>query len=628
MTLLNAAALGTLALAVPILLLYLLKMKRQDRLVPSTILWARLAQDLQASHPFQKLRRNLLLFLQLLMLALLAFALARPAIVSSAPEGRSVALIIDTSASMKAKDAIGGTRFEEARRRAREVVDAMSADAGEAMIVAAGLRTAVRVGLTPDRLALRNALDALEPEDTAADLNPAIRLVAAALRGRSRPEVYLFSDGAGLTLEPVAGLGPIHFIRTGATGDNAAITMLDVRPASASKLSEFKAKGRLAGGKYPCQIFAGLRNFGARPIKGFVTLLHEERVAGAREVEIPAGGDATVLFEVELPAGAARLELDVDDALPSDNAAAFYLRPAKEARIALLNPRSPFFERAFMGFPFVTVHKVNEEALRSEGFDLVVSEGDVPSPLPDAPFVVFRPKGPMPDAPFAGDVEFPEIADWTREHPLLRAVDFVDVHLAASLDCKEPPPGRILMKATGGKPLAVLSQRPGRPFRLAFAFALQDSDWPLRPSFPIFAWNLVQEALESGTVAGIPFLRTGAPAILPSLGGPLRITTPSGAVIDIEDRPGGDPPLFTATTEAGVYQADWSGERRLRFACALLDERESDIAPAESIPYGTDAIKRAPGTAFRHRELWPWLAAALLLLALFEWYAFHRNLGA
>src|SRR5262245_52106166 len=169
MTLLNAAALGALALAVPIVLLYLLKLKRQDRLVPSTILWARLAQDLQASHPFQKLRRNLLLFLQLAMLALLAFALARPAMVTSAPEGRSVALILDASASMKARDAAGGTRFEEALRRAREIVDALRGDGGETMIVVAGLRTAVRVGLTSDRVALRNALDGLAPEDTASD---------------------------------------------------------------------------------------------------------------------------------------------------------------------------------------------------------------------------------------------------------------------------------------------------------------------------------------------------------------------------------------------------------------------------------------------------------------------------
>src|SRR5688572_2071593 len=481
MTLLNASALVAFSLSIPLILLYLLKLKRQDRLVPSTILWARLAQDLQASHPFQKLRRSLLLILQLLLLALLTLALARPAMVSSTPEGRTVALILDASASMKAKDGDGGTRFDEALRRAREIVEALGSDGGETMIVVSGLRTTVRVGLTSDRVALRRGLEGLTPEDTSADLNPALRLVAAALRSRSRPEVYLFSDGAGLKLEPVPGIGAIHFIRTGTTGQNAAITMLDVRPASASKLAELKEKGRLADGKTPCQIFAGLRGFGTKPVKGFVTLLHEGRTVGAREVEIPAGGDATVLFDVELPSGAARLELDVDDVLPSDNAVDFTVRPAREARIALLNPRSPFFERAFIGFPFVTVHKVNEAALRSESFDLVLSEGDVPDPLPDAPFVVFRPTGAMPDAPFAGEVEFPEIADWSREHPLLRAVDFVDVHLAASLDVKEPPAGRILVKATGGKPLAVLSQRPGRPFRLAFAFALQDSDWPLRP---------------------------------------------------------------------------------------------------------------------------------------------------
>src|SRR5207247_2530038 len=184
------------------------------------------------------------------------------------------------------------------------------------------------------------------------------------------------------------------------------------------------------------------------------------------------------LFSDRFPPGLARLALDAEDALPEDNVVHFYLRPPREARIALLGVRSPFIEWAFRSFPFVEVVRADAGALKTQGFDLVVSEGEVPDPLPDAPFVVFRPAGAMPDVSFGPAEKFPDITDWAREHPLLRSVDFADVHIAESLVADGPPAGRTLLKGTAGAPMAVLSQRPGRPWRLAFGFALADTDWP------------------------------------------------------------------------------------------------------------------------------------------------------
>ncbi len=66
------------ALLPVIVIFYLLKRRRVVVRVPSTVLWQRYLAETQASAPFQKLRKNWLMFLQLLLLAFAVFALTRP----------------------------------------------------------------------------------------------------------------------------------------------------------------------------------------------------------------------------------------------------------------------------------------------------------------------------------------------------------------------------------------------------------------------------------------------------------------------------------------------------------------------------------------------------------------------
>ena len=60
------------------MLLYFLKLKRQPLEVPSTYLWHRTIEDLHVNSLWQRLRQNLLLFLQLLLLLLAILACLRP----------------------------------------------------------------------------------------------------------------------------------------------------------------------------------------------------------------------------------------------------------------------------------------------------------------------------------------------------------------------------------------------------------------------------------------------------------------------------------------------------------------------------------------------------------------------
>ena len=63
MTFLSPIALLFGLLALPILLLYMLKLRRREVDVSSTLLWEMLLRDRQANAPWQRLKRNVLLFL-------------------------------------------------------------------------------------------------------------------------------------------------------------------------------------------------------------------------------------------------------------------------------------------------------------------------------------------------------------------------------------------------------------------------------------------------------------------------------------------------------------------------------------------------------------------------------------
>ena len=149
MNFLNPAALWLLGLSLPLLALYFLKLKRQKVQVPSVLLWQEFIPSEQLATPFQRFRRNLLLLLQLLMLLLLALALARPYLKGGVSKRRSVVMVVDTSASMRATD-VSPDRFGKARDAGLEVVDALEG-ADEAMIVEAGSETRVLCSFTRDK---------------------------------------------------------------------------------------------------------------------------------------------------------------------------------------------------------------------------------------------------------------------------------------------------------------------------------------------------------------------------------------------------------------------------------------------------------------------------------------------
>ena len=111
------ALIGLVSLPI-IVAFYMLRLRRRDVPVGSTFLWQQLVRDVEANAPWQRLRFSWLLLLQLLIAALIVFAATRPFAVQRSELAANVVMIVDTSASMAARDA-DGPRMDAARAAAR-----------------------------------------------------------------------------------------------------------------------------------------------------------------------------------------------------------------------------------------------------------------------------------------------------------------------------------------------------------------------------------------------------------------------------------------------------------------------------------------------------------------------------
>src|SRR3970282_2857403 len=106
MSFISPLALLGLTFVPAVVAMYLLKLRRDEAVVPSTLLWQRLVADVEANAPWQRLRRSLLLLLQLLLVLILALLAARPFLERPAGLARDIVLVLETSASMAATDVV------------------------------------------------------------------------------------------------------------------------------------------------------------------------------------------------------------------------------------------------------------------------------------------------------------------------------------------------------------------------------------------------------------------------------------------------------------------------------------------------------------------------------------------
>ncbi len=626
MNLLNPAAITLGILALPIILLYMLKLRRREVEISSTMLWQMLQRDRQANAPWQKLKRNLLLFLQLLILSALVFALARPTLPIPNITSGSVVVLLDASASMNATD-LSPSRFEVARMATRNLIDGLGNDSYVTLVLVKD-HPVTLVSMESDKTILHRTLDSATASQGSANWGAAFALAAGASGSGnasiSPVDIVIISDGS----LPRQGLPPlpgeVRYIPLGESSDNLAISALALR--TMDKRAE---------------LFCRVTNYGDIDRTAILSFYRDGELFSAQQVHIPAG-DSSAITLTDLPKAQAIFRAHLSnpdrtdrppDVFSLDDVAFAVGYPQRAGRTLLISTGNFFIEQVLAALPEITPYRAIADAggeipLSDDPFDLYIFDGISPptESLPNGNLMFIN---PQPNPFFSVTGVFTTTRNvLVADHPLTRYIDWTNVHISRAKSVQLPVWAEALIQTDRG-PLIFVGETQGR--RLAvITFDIHDSDLPLQVTFPILFSNLIDYLIPTQAFDAPYGLQPGENLSIPPDPDVAQviIASPTGQLHSYPVSENGI--LFSETGELGVYGVNFmteTGQRSDFFAVNLFNENESDIRPVESIHVGRENIVASDEAEVGQRELWPWLAAAALTVLLLEWLIYHRRHG-
>ena len=614
----NPQGLWLLGLLAPLVVLYVLKVRRQRVTVASTWLWQAAARDMLARSPWQRLRGRLLLFVEGLALLALGLALARPALSGGRIDSEHVALVIDASASMLA-DSAGEPRFASAKAAAGRVVSALPPGA-DVLLIEAGAEPRVIGPADRDLSRVRGRLAALTAQGVEGHLDRAIALASEQLAQRAGSRrIVVISDDGGLSAPLPQTRVPLSVVKVGEPVDNAGIVRVDVGRATDNTGPNPRER---------VEVFAEVASFGKAARDVFVTLKQRNSptVLASRKLRLDPGQKTPVVLGFEATPGDAGtgllVELSPHDALAVDDSA-FGRVPPNRKLTTITSPahQSPWFERALLADPDLELLGVPLADLGTSGIGddaLVVVTGACPPELPGGDFVILNPPaGACRSAVVGKQLEAPVVTSWDRTDPRLRFITLDGVSIAKAHALDPPSAQSLLVKGREGALVVDISEA-GRTGTLV-GFDVGESNWPLRASFVLFVRNLAELARAHRQSHVVGPARSGSPVRLrvPSTLTQVRLTDPAGVESVLEARSG--VAIIPHPDQPGFYLVSYAGPHPgvALSVVNLTSESESDLRKATpgsaagnaSLAPTRSPVAEAPGD-------WGFLLAAVALLAI------------
>jgi Ca-activated chloride channel family protein len=605
-----------LFLAIPIVILYFLKLKRQRVIVPSLVLWQQVIQDSRVNSPFQKFKRHLLLILQLILLLLLAIAAMQPYWRGVETDTERVLILVDRSSSM---GAIGKetqkSRLDLVKEQVHQMIDEIG-PGQEIGIIAFSESAQQAIGFDSNKRLLREALDKIAIHDVPSNLTAVVRMAEAMGRTTAFDKVLLMSDG---NIPPDTDFQlpyELEYLQIPAAGVNVGITDVTAQRNGASGWA----------------VFVGLHSSGDVGMPIELLILRNGVIIGMERVVLRSDGTGRVIIPIETETETIvelRLKIGGFDSLAADNVAYLKLVPARPLEVSVSAVRS--LRRALEVQKGIQLRTGASTAGVNVRHDLVVSDTDGS----DAPTTLTV--GSVPE-----DLrhlikiysEQTTVVDWRRSSSLLEHVRLGELVImqspkyvqGAKIDDLEDLHYEVLADGKDG-PLIIKRHR-GASLSYHLLFDPDQSTLPYRIGLPIMVSNLLRVARHRVGLSEAYGSRTGL------LKSPKGLTPNATYLVRGPDEltrteiAGADGVLSgIPAPRAGWYTFELDGKEVARIGASVLDVRETTLASVQKIGFEELSVSASEGTIQTNRQLWPIMAFLALMLLVCEWWYFNRRSG-
>jgi len=621
----NWLALGPVEIAVvwaglgaAALWLYLHHRRPQRRKVSTLRFWASVQPVSQPRR--RKLREPWAFLAQALFLLLLVLALGNPRW-GSAFEGRSVAIVLDTSIWSQARRAGEPSWIDQERAEALRLLDSLPA-ADRVLLLRAEAHAPPILPFTTDRASLRSAILNVEPSSIAADLPSALEMGRAALGGARRgllvyvgPGLVHSGQGSNQETEQASSLDefraevespenngaqPQFLMRL--VGDWASVVNRGITRLSLRRDAAQPDRWRL---------LTQLKNYGNE--KADVALAFSVNGQPLSQRKLSLAPQALTNAEDEFTwdqGGTLRAEITPSDALQADDRAMVNLPTFRTVRVAVFaNNASPFAAdllSVFSSNPYVRAQILSPEMSADTSPDVAIYQGvNVPA-QPAFDSIWF-----LSGAQVAGSRPL-RVIGWNLQHPVTRWVRTHDISVRNPAALKVEPGDTVLAYTEGEPPAPLILAREQNGRRiLIVGFNPHDSNFPLESAFPL----LMAGSVEWMTHSVDDFADSFSTGEIDLPGPVSKIVAPSGKEVPFA-RKGAD--VHFLALETGMYRiVAPGGEANIAVNPPALPAQRVEPTAAETAEIEREV--RPPAAWY----MWRWLVLLAIVALWMEWWLYY-----
>jgi hypothetical protein len=648
-----------LALAIPILLLYILKIRLRRQQVPTLLFWDQLFDEKKPRAWWQRLRHLLSLLLQFAFLVLVVAALVDPLWSWQREQARRIVLVVDNSASMRTLEEEGSTRLNEAKQAAKSLVQALRSKDQMAVLSATG-RPEVVIGMTDHQRSLTTAIDGIPATDGPTDVAAAVTAAERLLADHEHGEILVLTDGCFADLDALKANPRLTLYGVGSKQDNVAITRYQVRR------SLLDAVGY--------QVLLDVTNFSDSEKQCRVELTLGEELVDVLPLALKPGETVSRFVDhTSSTGGELHAKLDITDALETDNRALAVLPERKPVRVQLVTKGNLFLKGVLESIPLVDLQITSEAPSVAPPGGILVLDKIVPAQLPSGRVVVVDPQTTTDAWTLGEPLSQPIVAKVDKASPLVQHVRLDNVLFPGARQMTFSVEVEPLIQDPLDGPLFARLKRPGGD-AVVLACNLDQGDLPLRIAFPVLMKNTIEwfqgntgelrPALTTGAMLAVDVstVRESQPAAAreqresdaqavevqaidetPILAAqPLELVSPSQQVTPLTRtgeqvtlgplletglwsvRPAsapGDKPLLAPVANMSASTANESG-RDILVACNLVDPAESDLRPRGELA----EVQGRRLAILGGQSLWFYLTLLAAVLIAAEWWLYQRRI--